>query len=276
MYRVIKALNHNAAIVLAPDNKSRFLVLGKGVGFGRKISEKIELPDDAICYSLASEATDRGTAESIIKHINPECLEIAGEILNEAQKAFGKVDRQILFSMADHLSFAINRMQKGEKISNPLCEDIRLLFPREYEVASKAVELVQKMYDVALNEDEVGFLALHVHSSIENESVSMSLQTAQVIRMCIDYLEEKTGRVFEVSSLEYNRMMNHIRFMVARMEAGEHIKMNLNDYMSANYPDIFEISEEICNQISKFLRKDYSDSEKGYLAMHIARVMGIE
>ncbi len=275
MHRVVKVLSHNAIIVLTPDNTKRLLVIGKGIGFGKKKAERLTLPEEAQMFSLES-VSDKGDAADIVKQVDPICLEIAGGVLREAEKAFGKVDRQIVFPMADHLSFAIRRMLNGETISNPLREDIHLLFYKEYQVAETACAPVQDNYGVSLSADEVGFLALHVHSAIEDESVSQSLQTAQVVRICIGYIEEQTGKKMEVTSIGYNRMMNHIRFMVTRMQMGEEIKMNLNDYMQVKAPDIFKLSEEICNQVSRFLRKSYNDSEIGYLAMHIARVMGIE
>ena len=48
---------------------------------------------------------------------------------------FGTIDRRILFPLADHISFAADRILSGEQISNPLTEDIRVLFHSEYEVA---------------------------------------------------------------------------------------------------------------------------------------------
>ncbi|MDO4622127.1 MAG: PRD domain-containing protein [Eubacteriales bacterium] len=275
MYRVVKVLNHNAMIVLSPDKKKRLLILGKGIGFGRKTAERLELPEHAEVYSLEA-ASERGDAVSIVNHVDPVCLEIAGAILQEAEKAFRKVDRQIVFPMADHLSFAIQRMKSGEEIHNPLKEDIRLLFHMEYKVAETAGALVRERFGVDLTEDEIGFLALHVHTSIEDESVSQSLQTAQVVRSCISYIEEQTGQKLEVTSIGYNRMMNHIRYMVTRMQIGEEIKMNLNDYMRTKYPETYRLAESICGQISAFLRKPCQDSEIGYLAMHIARVSGKE
>lgn len=48
----------------------------------------------------------------------------------------------IVFPMADHLDFAIRRIQNGEQISNPLTDDIRVMFYKEYKVASCIQELL--------------------------------------------------------------------------------------------------------------------------------------
>ena len=110
--------------------------MGKGIAFGKKIGQTIEVPQDARIYSL-KELTDRGDAREIINSVSPVCLELANEILREAEAEFGDIDRSILFPIADHLDFAIRRLQRGEQISNPLTEDIRILFYKEYKVAGK-------------------------------------------------------------------------------------------------------------------------------------------
>ena len=41
MYRVTKALNHNAVLAIMDKSSREYLLLGKGIGFGRKVSEYI-------------------------------------------------------------------------------------------------------------------------------------------------------------------------------------------------------------------------------------------
>ena len=108
-------------------NNQECLIMGKGVAFGKKVGQTVSVTGDARVYSL-KELTDRGEAKEIIKSVSPLCLELANEVLNQAEKEFGKVDRSILFTMADHLDFAVRRIQNGEQISNPLTDDIRIMF----------------------------------------------------------------------------------------------------------------------------------------------------
>ena len=266
MYRITKVLNHNSVIAV-DDSAKEHLIMGKGIGFGKKISEQFEPDGTSTVYSLQS-TTDR--------HVNPDCLEISDAILDEAEKNFGRVDRSILFSLADHLQFALQRMKKGEIIKNPLTSDIRVLFHMEYKTALCAVELVKDKENLTLTDDEVGYLALHVHSAIEDEKVSQAMQTARMVRECISTIENRTGLTIEVTSLGYNRLMNHIRYMVVRMESGEKLKLDMNDYMAVKFPETFEIAREVCEGMAKSLNVDYQEAEIGYLAMHIERVGGIE
>ena len=45
MYRVRKALNHNTLIAISMENNQEYLLIGKGIGFGKKVSERFEIPE---------------------------------------------------------------------------------------------------------------------------------------------------------------------------------------------------------------------------------------
>ena len=111
MYRITKVLNHNAILAVEGQGISEFLLLGKGVGFGKKVTHTVEVPERTAIYSL-QENTQRGSAKDLIKEVDPKYLEIADAILNEAEEKLGKLDRTVLFPMADELAFAIRRIQK--------------------------------------------------------------------------------------------------------------------------------------------------------------------
>ena len=51
-------------------------------------------------------------------------------------------------------------------------------------------------------------MALHIHSAIGDEKVSVAMQTARAVRECIDMIENATGKPIDVLSLSYNRLMN--------------------------------------------------------------------
>lgn len=271
MYRIEKVLNHNTVIAIYTENNQEYLIMGKGIGFGRKINERFEAGSEDTIYSL-QESTDRGDACKLVKSISPVCLEIADEVLKNAEKAFGKIDRNMLFPMADHIEYAMKRIQKHEQISNPLTEDIRILFHAEYKAAQCIQDILKEKLDIWMDDDEVGYIALHIHSAIEDEKVSQAMQMAQAVRECVSLVEKEIGKPIDVLSLSYNRLMNHIRYMVVRTLKGEKIKVSMNDYMELKFPKSFQMAQTVCDQVSHDLRCQLSEEEVGYLAMHIERV----
>lgn len=253
------------------EDQKEYVLLGKGIGFGKKTSERFEKPDDCTVYSL-QETSSRGKASDLVKSVGPEYLTMANQILNEAEKQFGKVDRRILFPMADHIDFAVQRMKRGEQISNPLTEDIKTLFYAEFKVALLLKDLLKKDYHIDVTDDEIGYVALHIHSALEEESVAVSMQMAGAVRECVSLIEQKKGMHINVLSLSYNRLMNHVKYMVARVLKGESLKVNMNDYVQHNFPESYALAEIVCQHLSAALRMQLEDLEIGYLAMHIERV----
>ena len=120
MYRVEKVLNHNAVIAIHDENHGEYLLMGKGIGFGKKINERMETRDTDTVYSL-QESTERGDSEELAKSISPVCLEVADEVLRQSEKTFGRVDRNMLFPMADHIEYAVKRIQNHEQIRTVSC-----------------------------------------------------------------------------------------------------------------------------------------------------------
>ena len=183
------------------------------------------------------------------------------------------IDRGILFPLADHISFAVARIRRNEQISNPLTEDIKVLFYSEFKVAETLKTILRERLQIEIDDHEVGYVALHIHSAIGDEKVSVAMQTARAVRECIDMIEKATGKPIDVLSLSYNRLMNHVRYMVARAIHGEKLKMNLNEYMSVKFPGPYMAAERICRQMEKSLKLPVPDIEIGYLAMHLERML---
>ena len=259
MYRIEKVLNHNTVIAIHQDKHKEVLIMGKGVGFGRKVAERIEVRPEDRLYSL-QKYKERGGAKEIVKSIAPEFLELTNAVLGEAEKVFGKIDRMVLFPLADHIAFAVKRIQNHEQISNPLTEDIRVLFHMEFKVAESIRPLLKKQFQI----------------DIEDEKVSQAMQMARSVRECISMVEEAIGKPIDIASLSYNRLMNHIRYMVARALSGEKLKVNMNDYMEVKFPESFGMAQVICDQVGTSLGVKLEEVETGYLAMHIERVANDE
>ena len=270
MYRVSKVLNNNGVIAIEMEENQEYVLLGKGIGFGKKVSQRFEAPFD--CTRSLKNDTERGSAASLVKSVDPVFLEIANEVLREAECTFGKIDKRILFPLADHISFAVARMKNGEQISNPLTGDIHALFYKEFQVASVLKKILSDRMQIEIGDDEIGYVALHVHSAIEDEKVSVAMQMARTVRECVSIIEAETGKKIDVMTLDYNRLMNHVKYMAARLLRGEELKININDYIEIKFPKAFAIATTVCDHLGENIGVQPGEREIGYLAMHIERV----
>lgn len=271
MYRVEKVLNHNALIGIPENTTQEFLILGKGVGFGKHVSETIDVSDECKIYSL-KESTERGDKKDLATSIDPVYLEIANELLDGAEAEFQTIDRDVMLPLADHIEYAVKRSRNNEQLRNPLTDDIRVLFHAEFKVAERAKDILLDRLGVQLTDDEVGYIALHIHSSIMDQAVSQAMQMAEAVRECVKLVENETSKKIDIKSLSYNRLLNHIRYMIARTLKGEVIKLDMNDYINATAANSFKMATKICGELSKSLGKEIHSAEIGYLAMHIERI----
>ena len=272
MYRVEKVLNHNVILAIYEEDKQEYLIMGKGIGFGKKIAERIEIGEETRVYSLVDIKNAKDTTSSV-KEIAPIYLEAANMLLDEAEKRIGKVDRGVLIPLADHIDFAVKRIKEQGEISNPLIYDIQVLFHMEYKVAEQILPFLKENSDVTMSESELGYIALHIHSAIAEQNVASSMQVARCVRECISLIEKEIHQIIPVTTLSYNRLMNHVRYMVLRAEQGEEIKLSMNDYMQLRFKKSYAIATYVCDEMGKILHTKLHEHELGYLAMHIQRCM---
>ena len=87
-------------------------------------------------------------------------LEIASKIISEACNAFDNFDRSILITLADHIAFAVKRMESGLVINNPFKNDIRIMFKEEYDIAKRSADIISDEINIDINEDETNVILL--------------------------------------------------------------------------------------------------------------------
>lgn len=271
MYKIIKVLNNNT--VLTAFENDEVIIMYKGIGFGKKVNQEIEIPKNAKKFLMQKNYNSKMKSNNIINYIDPVYLEIAFEIIKLAVEKFGRVDNDILLPLADHIYFAIKRMAENIMPSNPFLDDIKLLFPDEYEVALQGKEVIDKFVAVKINDDEVGFITLHIHSAISSNQVVESMEATRVIHESIDKLQKDLNIVIDVNSISYARLMNHIKFLILRLNTNEKLQMDISEFTKEKFPFAYLQAVNMCNALSKALNKELPETEVGYLALHLERIL---
>lgn len=109
-------------------------------------------------------------------------------------------------------------------ISNPLTSDIRLLFADEYEVAKKARKIIKRRLGYEITDDEIGYISLHIHAALSSQPPGRSLQVASIIHQTVNYVEETFNIVIDEDSIAYIRLVNHIKFLMVRLDRKEDVQ----------------------------------------------------
>lgn len=271
MYQVLKVLNNNT--ILAKNREEEVIIMYKGIGFGKKVNDSIEVPSQAKKYLMQKNYQAKDKMMKVTDYIQPEYLEVAAAIIKEATLHFDKVNHDILVPLADHIFYAIKRMEENIMPSNPFAYDIQLLFPEEYEVGLKAKDIIKEMINKDINQDEVGFITLHIHSAVSSNKVGESMEAARVIHESIVKLEKDLNTKIDVNSISYARLMNHIKFLIIRLNTNEKLQMDIGEFTKTKFPFAYEQAENMCKALSNVLKKELPESEVGYLALHLERIL---
>lgn len=271
MYQVIKVLNNNGILATDLEKHVEYIFIGKGIGFHNKENATFECLENVKKYKLQSDKNSEDSL-SVVNNVDPVYFDISNEIILAAERKFGAIDTKIMIALADHISFAVERIKNNLNIANPFTSDIKALFLEEYEVALEARKIIEAYTGIYITDDEVGYISLHIHSALTKENISRTMSVAVLVSGLIDKIETRFGIQINKESLSYNRLMTHIKYMITRVLKDEELRVDMSPYVKAEFPYAYEVAKELCEELSKELGKTFSDIEVGYLAIHIERI----
>lgn len=76
-------------------------------------------------------------------------------------------DVELRISLALHLAPLLLRIEHNMQIENVLVDDIKKYFTLAYDLAVIASDQIQKEYEIEIQEDEIGYLAIHFNLSLQ-------------------------------------------------------------------------------------------------------------
>ena len=266
MYKIKKVINNNAVLITDPNNEQEMILMGNGIGYNRHKGEMIEDIQGCKQYVMNTEGVNYQSL------VDPIYLKIASLILDEAEKQYDTVNRSIEMSLADHIAFALERIKDNVVISNPFTKDIEILFEKENRIAQIGRKIIEDKTGVLINDDEVSYITLHIHNAISYESVSESMKTTLIINTALEQMAKTYHIPLDKNSLSYSRLLIHLKYMFARLQKGERLNVDMDEYMSKTFALSYEIARNICDYIKKNYDYMIPFTEVGYLAIHIERI----
>lgn len=272
-YRILKVLNNN--IVLAYDFKSKMdtILIGKGIGFGKKQNKKVYIPPKDIKRSfVAYNEKMKKEYFRLIKQIDSNIIEASEKIIDIAEKTLGDLDSHIHILLSDHISFAIERVKNGLKIENPFIDEIKIIYPEEFDIAQQGIGLLKEKLQVDLGFGEIGFIAMHLHSARKNIKVKEAMRNARILNEIILIIEEGLNVSLDKTKYNYKRLINHLQGALDRIKNQKYIENPLLENIKKEFSDSFEIIKKIKTKIEEEYELQVPEQELGYMAIHIERL----
>lgn len=272
---IYKILNNNV-IVSKNEHDKEIIAMGKRIAFKKKVGEHIE--DELIdkVYTLSDEVSSK--FQELAAEIPVEHMKISDDIIKYVKLKLGKkLNDSIYLSLCDHISTAILRHEEGVDVKNVLLWDIKKFYKDEFEIGKHGLEMIKEKLNVQLNEDEAGFIALHIVNAEMDEKLETIYEVTKVMQEILNIVKYFFHIDFDEDSVYFYRFITHLKFFAHRLIT----KSSYQDEQSDDLLDLIKIKYKnayaCCLKIKQFLKTNYaydlSQEETLYLTIHIARVV---
>ena len=123
-------------------NGREIIVMGKGIGFPAMPYEITDLSlIDRTYYNIDP------SHQRLLETVSPELLNFVTKLADvAASKLEGELNPNLVFILADHINFAINRTRQGLALGLPYSEEMAFLYP---EINRLAIWMVKKINEWA-------------------------------------------------------------------------------------------------------------------------------
>ncbi|PXX78951.1 PRD domain-containing protein [Dielma fastidiosa] len=268
---VKKKINNNFAICL-DSNGQEIIAYGKGIGFGK-------MP-----YQLEDLSLVERTFYDIDNHmvllanqIPEKTFEVATKIVDIANLYLNNsFSSNLIFSLADHITFAIDRLNKGIFIANPLGKDINFLYEKELQVGRIALNIVENELGVRLPDKEVTNIAIHfIEAEVYSSNTAEFQSKEQVITEIMDLLEKEMEISIDKNDATYIRFVTHLEYLLKRSPSKVETSsknMQLFEQSKAEFTEAYQGAMLISDYIYANLKWLPNEEELLYLIIHINRL----
>lgn len=270
--KIVKNINNNFAVAI--DKSGNTLVIrGKGIGFGSvpRMVEKSKIErsyyDVDEKYFLA------------ISGIPEDIITISTKIIDKARMVIDSpINSTVVFSLADHIAFAIKRHKEKLNVSLPLVYDVQHLYEKEYEIGLYGLEVIKKELKEYLPKDEAAFIALHLINAEKTQKVDKS-DDSMIVDEVTRIIEKMLNVSINRDSFNYSRFASHMFYLLKRSKNKEIMvtdNSEIYETIKKKYQNIYECSQIVSNYLKNELLIELNNEEKLYLMLHINRLCARE
>ncbi|MDW6005357.1 PRD domain-containing protein [Vibrio mangrovi] len=278
MLTITKTLN--SSVVLVEQNGQPMIVLGKGIGYGKKPGTRIRYDDVSQVFMPVDNLYIRQMLDSI-DSIPARYFELTQEIVSHAEQKIGQsLNHTIYFALTDHLHFAVERFQNDITLTNRVLWEIKTFYRTEFEIGEFALALLEEHLGVLLPEQEAANVAFHlINAQSSDSNETDGAKYAHLVGKIINIVRYTIGNDIATDDIHYTRFITHVKFFVARFFSGKMLpddEDSLFEHFQRKYPKAISCAQKIRTYIRETYQQEISDEEITYLAVHIYRLLQTE
>lgn len=270
--KIIKIINNNIVQSINAQEKE-VILMGKALGFKRKVGETIDDSQIEKIYVL-NKKNDEKEILDLLANIDFSHIQVVNKIVDYAEKMTGRdLTSSIYISLLDHIHFAIERLHNNQMFKNQLHQEIKRFYPLEYKIGTIALEIIKDNLKIELPIDEASFIAMHILNSQLNENYVENTQTmTDIIQKTLEIAENTLNVKFDDNSINYDRLITHLKFFSYRLINGEILK-SVDHKVFKVIKDQYSLAFKVSNKVKQYIKMNYdkeiNDAELMYLTIHL-------
>ena len=275
----IKSILNNSALIAFNENEEEVVLIGKGISFQRHAGDSV----DTSKIEKVFEASNSNTSDllELLRTVPEKYFEMTNANIRYVQKKMKKtLNSGFYISLLDHINNSIERYNKGIVLDFAMLSEVRLMYPKELEIAEWALDYINATLDIEIPEDEAGFISIHIIANSQDyDSLAFPKKVLKVTKEICDVVYDYYGNSFDKTGINYSRFITHLKYLSFRYLKHEQIKEKTGNVFTLNKKAI-DATRNVVENIDKKLLDKYGQSlsnyEKQYLTIHICRLMDIQ
>ena len=276
---LIKQVFNNNVVLVDDDLKKReYILIGKGLGFQKKKGMKVDI-DRVEKKFISDDASVKKRLIALAEEVDPDIFDATSEMIGRIEKELGQdLYKYIYLSLTDHIAFAIKRNKEGILVRNSFLHEIKRIYKNEFAAAMLALEYLNERFNVDLNEDEAGFIAIHIVNSYyqgNSDKYDEDIKVLKIMKDILNIIRYYYKIDYDEDDLDYDRLVTHVRFFAKRVLLMKRLVDNNDDLLELvkiKYDRAYGCVEKINDYIMNNYSYEIGNDEKLYLILHIDRV----
>lgn len=270
---VVKRINNNA-LLCVDDAGHQVVALGRGLARAA-IGEKLDLDlVDHTFYDVEPRYVE------LMRDLSLDYLEVGAQIADIARSMLTyELSPNIEVALADHIQFAVQRMQEHIYLSAPLAYDLQQNYPVEYKIAQWSIRLINRQFQTNLPNNEIAGIAMCIINGAYSSAGATSSDAARaqddLMEEIARIVEDVMGFPIDREGFGFARFATHVQYLIRRVASGEAIESeNSGMYAMASHenPAASACVEAIAALLKSVYANDLTEEEKLYLILHINRI----
>ncbi|PXV89040.1 BglG family transcriptional antiterminator [Lachnotalea glycerini] len=272
--KIEKIINNN--IVSAYDENNReIVVMGRGLGFGRKLGDMIDDIKIEKIFRMDNEAESE-RLQSVLADIPLEHIQISNDIITYSKTVISKkLNKNIYITLTDHINFAIDRYKQGLNFKNALLWEIKKFYSAEYEVGKKALEMIKETLGIELPDDEAASIAMHLVNAEFGTDMPNTIDITKLIQNVLKIIKYYYQVELDEESINYERFITHLKFFAQRIithRPNSGTDEEFHNMIKSQYKTDYRCAEKIRKYIENEFKMNVPEEELIYLTVHLRRI----